>query len=76
MDGLVPNSDELHRRYDQSVSMVAGLDPVLAFERRSKDLIRPFQKWGIAVSTTSMLLSNLLDPNEMAWSGLPTLPIL
>jgi hypothetical protein len=25
--------------------MVAGLDPVLAFELRSKDLIRPFQKW-------------------------------
>jgi hypothetical protein len=43
-DSFLPNWDELHKRYDQSVTMVAGLDPLLAFKLRSKDLIRPAMK--------------------------------
>ena len=41
MDSLLPNWDELHRRYDQSVTTLAGIDPLLAFKLRSKDFVRP-----------------------------------
>lgn len=38
---MVPNSADLHKRYNDSVSVVASLDPRLGFSLRSKDLIRP-----------------------------------
>jgi hypothetical protein len=42
VDSLLPDGKELHARYDQSVTTLAGLDPLLAFRFRSKDLLRPF----------------------------------
>jgi len=40
-DSVLPKWDELHSRYDQSVTTLAGLDPLLAYRLRSKDFIRP-----------------------------------
>ncbi len=39
-DSILPKWDELHLRYDQNVTTLAGLDPLLAYRLRSKDLIR------------------------------------
>src|SRR6266478_296849 len=41
MESFLPKPDELHSRYDESVSALAPSHPLLAFELRSKDLIRP-----------------------------------
>lgn len=41
LESLLPKPDDLHSRYDQSVSALAPSHPLLAFELRSKDLIRP-----------------------------------
>jgi hypothetical protein len=38
---LLPNPEQLSRRYDESVSLIASVDPILAFKLRSKDLLRP-----------------------------------
>lgn len=40
-DTFLPSWGELHGRYEESVTLLAGLDPLLAFELRSKDLLRP-----------------------------------
>lgn len=40
-DSMLPKWDELHKRYDESVTTLAALDPLLAFQLRSKDLVRP-----------------------------------
>jgi len=40
-DTFLPNWEELHHRYEESVTVLAGLDPLLAFNLRSKDLVRP-----------------------------------
>jgi len=41
LDSLFPNWQELHERYDKSVTAVARLDPLLSYQLRSKDFIRP-----------------------------------
>lgn len=41
MDSFLPKPDELHARYEESVSALAPSHPLLAFELRSKDLVRP-----------------------------------
>jgi hypothetical protein len=41
LDTFLPSWDELHARYEESVTLLSGLDPLLAFELRSKDLLRP-----------------------------------
>jgi hypothetical protein len=41
IDSLLPNWEELHRRYDESVTVVAGFDPILGYQLRSKDAIWP-----------------------------------
>src|SRR5262245_1259203 len=38
---FLPKPDELHSRYDESVSALASSHPLLAYELRSKDLIQP-----------------------------------
>jgi hypothetical protein len=40
-DSLLPAWPEVHTRYDQSVTTVAGLDPLLGFSLRSKEFLRP-----------------------------------
>jgi len=42
MEASLPDWRELHRRYDESVTFVSGVDPLLGFNLRSKDFIRPF----------------------------------
>jgi hypothetical protein len=44
LDSLFPNWQELHDRYDKSVTAVARIDPLLAFQLRSKDFIRPVMR--------------------------------
>src|SRR5258708_30909921 len=41
LDSFFPKWEEQHSRYDQSVTTLAALDPLLAYELRSKDFIRP-----------------------------------
>ena len=42
IDQLLPNSEDLHRRYNQTVDLIATIDPMLGFELRSKDVIKSF----------------------------------
>jgi hypothetical protein len=44
LDSLFPNWQELHDRYDKSVTAVARLDPLLSFQLRSKDFVRPVMR--------------------------------
>jgi hypothetical protein len=37
----VPDASKLSHRYDESVSLVSAVDPILGFELRSKDLVGP-----------------------------------
>ena len=41
LEKLLPNPSDLHKRYDENVSVVASLDPRLGFYLRSKDSVRP-----------------------------------
>jgi hypothetical protein len=38
---FLPNPSELHQRYDEAVTRIAALEPIVAYELRSKDLVRP-----------------------------------
>lgn len=60
-ESLLPKPDELHARYDQSVSALAPLHPLLAFELRSKDHIRPL------LTTARSLMGQ--DPKAAALMG-------
>jgi hypothetical protein len=49
-ESLLPDWNELHRRFDESVTVVASLDPLLGFQLRSKDFIRPvFQRLHLVI---------------------------
>jgi hypothetical protein len=39
LESIAPKKDDLHKRYDESVSVVASFDPVLGFKLRSKNNI-------------------------------------
>ena len=41
---IIPNPNQLYKRYDESVSLIAAVDPILAFRLRSKDLARPLMQ--------------------------------
>jgi hypothetical protein len=41
LEKLLPNPVDLHKRYDENVSVVASLDPRLGFYLRPKDSVRP-----------------------------------
>jgi hypothetical protein len=41
MQNLLPNQQQLQQRYNESVSQVAALDPLLGYQLRSKDILRP-----------------------------------
>lgn len=41
LDSFLPKWQELHDRYDKSVTALARIDPLLSFQLRSKDSIRP-----------------------------------
>lgn len=42
LESLLPYSEGLEKRYDAAVTSVSGAFPMLAFELRSKDALRPF----------------------------------
>jgi hypothetical protein len=44
-DSMFPKWEELHARFDQSVTTLAALNPLLAFQLRSKDFIRPHLRY-------------------------------
>lgn len=37
IDGLMPINEDVHKRYDEAVSLLASIDPLLAFTMRSKN---------------------------------------
>ena len=39
MNTIVPLDAEIHNRYDEAISLLAGVDPVLAFTMRSKNKV-------------------------------------
>jgi hypothetical protein len=41
VNNALPNWQYMGQRYDESVSLIASIDPLLAFELRSKDQVRP-----------------------------------
>ncbi|MEN6426348.1 MAG: hypothetical protein ABFE13_13360 [Phycisphaerales bacterium] len=41
---VFPQAEDLQRRYNEAVSLVAGVDPILAFRLRSKDEFLPFMQ--------------------------------
>jgi hypothetical protein len=42
LNSFLPDSNEIHARYDSAVSAIAAFNPVLAFQLRSKDTARSF----------------------------------
>jgi hypothetical protein len=75
LDSLFPNWQELHDRYDKSVTTLARLDPLLSFQLRSKDFIGPTMRNLHSVmardSQTATLLAlpikkGLVDKAELA----------
>jgi hypothetical protein len=42
IDTMAPFDAGLHPRYDSAISLLAGVDPVLAFQMRSKNLVPTF----------------------------------
>jgi hypothetical protein len=41
---ILPDSTQISKRYDESVSLIAAVDPLLGYGLRSKDLVRPLLK--------------------------------
>ncbi|MDO9468747.1 MAG: hypothetical protein Q7J36_15720 [Thiobacillus sp.] len=37
IDALMPVDESVHKRYDEAISLLAGIDPLLAFKMRSKN---------------------------------------
>jgi hypothetical protein len=78
LESILPKRDDLHKRYEESVSVVASFDPVLGFKLRSKnniaDTLSKFRKVavqnGVNLSVLnqyeSMLRKALLPPLEKA----------
>jgi len=42
MNSVAPLDAEIHKRYDEAISLLAGADPVLAFTMRSKNKVPQF----------------------------------
>ncbi len=41
---ILPQTEDLQRRYNEAVSLVASIDPILAFRLRSQDEFSPFMQ--------------------------------
>lgn len=39
LDKLIPVDEDVHKRYDEAVTLLAGIDPLLAFRMRSKNTL-------------------------------------
>jgi len=61
MNTLVPLDADIHRRYDEAISLLAGLDPILAFNMRSKNKVPLFLE-----SIKSMSLSLGATPSQFS----------
>jgi hypothetical protein len=42
LGALLPSNESLAKRYEESVNLVAGLNPILAYRLRSQDMVGPF----------------------------------
>ncbi len=62
IDSFLPDWKELHSRYDESVTTLAGLDPLLAFRIRSKDLVRPYIQRVHAIMSQDAQAATALAP--------------
>lgn len=74
IDAVAPFDAGLHPRYDAAISLLAGVDPVLAFQMRSKNLVPTFLS-NIRTKTPEGIDSATLDKAEMDLMSavLPTL---
>jgi hypothetical protein len=52
-DQIMPLDDKLDTRFDEAVTLLAGMDPVFAFDLRSKNLLPRFMNKLRLVATTS-----------------------
>ncbi len=62
---VLPNADALSKRFDESVSLIASIDPILGFRLRSKDLMRPLLQRLAAVLSQNAQAA-ILGPG-LAW---------
>jgi len=44
VDAILPQTEDLHRRYNEAVSLVAAVNPILAFRLRCKDEYLPLMQ--------------------------------
>jgi hypothetical protein len=42
LGALLPSNESLAKRYEESVNLVAGMNPILAYRLRSQDMVGPF----------------------------------
>jgi hypothetical protein len=61
-NSLLPKWEDLHARYDQSITTLAGLHPLLAFELRSKDYILPSLNWMHSAMANDPQAAALIGP--------------
>ncbi|WP_285412931.1 hypothetical protein [Variovorax sp. efr-133-TYG-130] len=76
IDAMAPLDTGIHQRYDAAISLLAGVDPVLAFKMRSKNLV-PSILSKIRTQTPEGADSALLDLAEVDLIGAvaPTLDL-
>jgi hypothetical protein len=56
---FLPSTEELHKRYDNTVDAVASADPVLGYQLRSKDILDPWLRTLRTVASNDATVSNL-----------------
>lgn len=42
MNAIIPLDEDVHKRYDEAISLLSGIDPILAFKMRSKNKVSQF----------------------------------
>jgi hypothetical protein len=62
VDQIAPAHNELHERYDAAVTTLAGLDPILGYQLRSKDVIRPGLQHINAIMKAAPGVTPVLEP--------------
>jgi hypothetical protein len=61
-ESILPKWDELHTRYDKSVTTLASIDPLLAYYLRSKDFIRPLMVFLHSLMGKDPQAANVMAP--------------
>ncbi len=64
IDTIMPIDEDVHKRYDEAVSLLAGLDPLLAFSMRSKNTVPRLLALMRELSATSGATPSQIEPLE------------